>query len=118
MRRTTPTSTPTRPLVVEVDDRLPVRASRPARVRSLPPPPGCREAAAARRLGKLDTHLKAARSDQNTSPNFRARVLSTLPRGELVAKRKSLTDIRVVWDPGSAGGWIFPFSGRETAPQV
>ena len=45
--------------------------------------------------------------------------LHTLPRGELLAKLRSLTNIRVVRDPESANGWAFtldPFPGWQEVP--
>jgi len=45
--------------------------------------------------------------------------LHTLPRGELIAKLKTLTNLRVVRDPESSTGWkleIGPFPGWETVP--
>lgn len=45
--------------------------------------------------------------------------LHTLPRGEFIAKLKSLTNIRVVRDPESAEGWsvtLDPFPGWEEVP--
>jgi hypothetical protein len=45
--------------------------------------------------------------------------LHTLPRDELLAKLKSLTNIRVVRDPESSEGWkteIGPFPGWEEVP--
>jgi WD40 repeat protein len=45
--------------------------------------------------------------------------LHTLPREELIAKLKTLTNLRVVRDPESATGWTLthdPFPGWETVP--
>jgi hypothetical protein len=42
-----------------------------------------------------------------------------LPREELIAKLKTLTNLRVVRDPDSATGWKLthdPFPGWETVP--
>jgi len=45
--------------------------------------------------------------------------LHTLPREELIAKLKTLTNVRVVRDEESATGWTLthdPFPGWETVP--
>jgi WD40 repeat protein len=52
-------------------------------------------------------------------PDFSKPPLHTLPREELIAKLKSLTNVRVVRDPESPTGWdteIGPFPGWETVP--
>jgi len=45
--------------------------------------------------------------------------LHTLPRGQLIAKLKTLTNLRAVEDPDSPSGWtieVGPFPGWETVP--
>ncbi len=45
--------------------------------------------------------------------------LHTLPREELIAKLKTLTNVRLVRDPESTTGWkveVGPFPGWETVP--
>lgn len=45
--------------------------------------------------------------------------LHTLPRAELLATLRSLTNLRVVADPGEPSGWrleVGPFPGWETVP--
>jgi WD40 repeat protein len=52
-------------------------------------------------------------------PDLSKPPLHTLPREELIAKLKTLTNLRVVRDPGSATGWKLthdPFPGWETVP--
>jgi WD40 repeat protein len=52
-------------------------------------------------------------------PDLSKPPLHTLPRGELIAKLKSLTNLRVVPDPESVTGWkidVGPFPGWETVP--
>jgi WD40 repeat protein len=52
-------------------------------------------------------------------PDLSKPPLHTLPREELIAKLKTLTNLRVVRDPDSATGWKLthdPFPGWETAP--
>ena len=52
-------------------------------------------------------------------PDFSKPPLHTLPREELIAKLKSLTNLRVVEDPDSLSGWkliVGPFPGWETVP--
>jgi WD40 repeat protein len=52
-------------------------------------------------------------------PDLSKPPLHTLPREELIAKLKTLTNIRVVRDPDSATGWKLthdPFPGWETVP--
>jgi WD40 repeat protein len=52
-------------------------------------------------------------------PDLSKPPLHTLPRGELIAKLKSLTNLRVVPDPESATGWkidVGPFPGWEKVP--
>jgi WD40 repeat protein len=52
-------------------------------------------------------------------PDLSKPPLHTLPREELIAKLKTLTNLRVVRDPGSPNGWKLthdPFPGWETAP--
>ena len=52
-------------------------------------------------------------------PDFSKPPLHMLPREELIAKLKSLTNLRVVEDPDSLSGWkliIGPFPGWETVP--
>ena len=46
--------------------------------------------------------------------------LHTLPRDELIAKLKTLTNLRVVRDEDSPTGWkveVGPFPGWETVPE-
>jgi WD40 repeat protein len=52
-------------------------------------------------------------------PDLSRPLLHTLPRSELIAKLKTLTNLRVVRDPESATGWTLthdPFPGWETVP--
>jgi WD40 repeat protein len=52
-------------------------------------------------------------------PDLSKPPLHTLPREELIAKLKTLTNLRVVRDPDSATGWkldVGPFPGWETVP--
>ena len=52
-------------------------------------------------------------------PDLTKPPLHTLPREELIAKLKTLTNLRVVRDPESSTGWTFtydPFPGWETEP--
>ncbi len=52
-------------------------------------------------------------------PDLSKPPLHTLPRAELIAKLKTLTNLRVVRDPESATGWKLthdPFPGWETVP--
>jgi serine/threonine protein kinase/WD40 repeat protein len=52
-------------------------------------------------------------------PDLSKPPLHTLPREELIAKLKTLTNLRVVRDPDSATGWKLthdPFPGWETVP--
>jgi len=52
-------------------------------------------------------------------PDLSEPPLHTLPREELIAKLKTLTNLRVVRDPESATGWKLthdPFPGWETVP--
>ena len=52
-------------------------------------------------------------------PDLDAPPLHTLPREELIAKLKTLTNLRAVRDPESATGWkieVGPFPGWETVP--
>jgi WD40 repeat protein len=52
-------------------------------------------------------------------PDLSKPPLHTLPREELIAKLKTLTNLRVVRDPGSSTGWTLthdPFPGWETVP--
>ena len=52
-------------------------------------------------------------------PDFSKTPLHTLPRSELIAKLKSLTNLRVVRDEESPTGWklvVGPFPGWETVP--
>jgi len=52
-------------------------------------------------------------------PDLTKPPLHTLPREELIAKLKTLTNIRVVRDPESSTGWTLthdPFPGWETVP--
>jgi hypothetical protein len=52
-------------------------------------------------------------------PDLSKPPLHTLPREELIAKLKTLTNLRVVRDPESATGWTLthdPFPGWETVP--
>jgi hypothetical protein len=52
-------------------------------------------------------------------PDLSKPPLHTLPRDELIAKLKTLTNLRVVRDPESPTGWKLthdPFPGWETVP--
>jgi WD40 repeat protein len=52
-------------------------------------------------------------------PDLSQPPLHTLPRSELIAKLKSLTNLRVAEDPDSPSGWkleVGPFPGWETVP--
>jgi hypothetical protein len=52
-------------------------------------------------------------------PDLSKPPLHTLPREELIAKLKTLTNLRVVRDEESATGWkleVGPFPGWETVP--
>jgi WD40 repeat protein len=52
-------------------------------------------------------------------PDLSKPPLHTLPHDELIAKLKTLTNLRVVRDPESSTGWkleIGPFPGWETVP--
>jgi WD40 repeat protein len=52
-------------------------------------------------------------------PDLSRPPLHTLPRSELIAKLKTLTNLRVVRDEESATGWTLthdPFPGWETVP--
>jgi hypothetical protein len=52
-------------------------------------------------------------------PDLSKPPLHTLPRSELIAKLKTLTNLRVVRDGESATGWkleVGPFPGWETVP--
>ena len=52
-------------------------------------------------------------------PDFAKPPLHTLPHDELLAKLRSLTNLRVVEDPDSPSGWkleVGPFPGWETVP--
>jgi WD40 repeat protein len=52
-------------------------------------------------------------------PDLSQPPLHTLPHAELLAKLKSLTNLRVVRDPESPSGWkveLGPFPGWQTAP--
>ena len=52
-------------------------------------------------------------------PDLTKPPLHTLPRSELIAKLKSLTNLRVVRDPDDPTGWkivVGPFPGWETVP--
>jgi hypothetical protein len=54
-----------------------------------------------------------------TTPDFTKPPLHTLPLEELIAKLKTLTNLRVVEAPDSPSGWkleIGPFPGWETVP--
>jgi hypothetical protein len=53
-------------------------------------------------------------------PGLDKRSLPTLPHDELIAKLKSLTNLRAVRDPESATGWkieVGPFPGWATVPE-
>jgi WD40 repeat protein len=53
-------------------------------------------------------------------PDLSRPPLHTLPRGELIAKLKTLTNLRVVRDEECAEGWkieVGPFPGWETVPE-
>jgi WD40 repeat protein len=67
----------------------------------------------------------ASSSDQDTTlrlwpmPDVSKPPLHALPRAELIAKLRSLTNLRVVPDPESSTGWKLthdPFPGWETVP--
>jgi hypothetical protein len=52
-------------------------------------------------------------------PDLTKPPLHTLPREELIAKLKTLTNLRAVRDEGSSTGWgieVGPFPGWETVP--
>jgi len=52
-------------------------------------------------------------------PDFSRPPIHALPRDELLAKLRSLTNLRVVEDPDSLSGWkveVGPFLGWETVP--
>ncbi len=52
-------------------------------------------------------------------PDLSKPPLHTLPRDELLAKLRSLTNLRAVKDPGATTGWklvLDPFPGWETVP--
>jgi hypothetical protein len=52
-------------------------------------------------------------------PGLSKRPLHTLPREELIAKLKTLTNLRVARDEDSVTGWkleVGPFPGWETVP--
>ena len=52
-------------------------------------------------------------------PDLSKPPLHTLPREELIAKLKTLTNVRIVRNPESATGWKLthdPFPGWETVP--
>ena len=52
-------------------------------------------------------------------PDLTKPPLHTLPREELIAKLKTLTNLRVVRDPKSSTGWKLthdPFPGWDTVP--
>jgi len=52
-------------------------------------------------------------------PDLSKPPLHTLPHDELIAKLKTLTNLRVVRDEESATGWkleVGPFPGWETVP--
>ena len=63
-------------------------------------------------------------ADQSTivlwpMPDFSTPPFHTLPREELIAKLKGLTNLRVAEDPESPSGWkveVGPFPGWETVP--
>jgi WD40 repeat protein len=71
-----------------------------------------------------DSRWIAARGPDHTiklwpMPDLSKPPLHTLPRAELIAKLKALTNLRVVEDPDSPSGWkleIGPFPGWETVP--
>ena len=53
-------------------------------------------------------------------PDLTKPPLHTLPHDELLAKLKSLTNLRAVRDPASDTGWkieIGPFPGWDTVPE-
>ena len=53
-------------------------------------------------------------------PDLSKPPLHTLPRDELIAKLKTLTNLRVVRDEESSTGWkveVGPFPGWETVPE-
>jgi WD40 repeat protein len=71
-----------------------------------------------------DGRWVASTGDDNTlrlwpMPDLSQPPLHTLPRDQLLAKLKSLTNVRAVRDAGDATGWAFelaPFPGWETVP--
>jgi hypothetical protein len=63
---------------------------------------------------RVEVALKALREDLSKPP------LHTLPHDELLAKLKSLTNLRAVRDPESSTGWkieVGPFPGWATVPE-
>jgi WD40 repeat protein len=72
-----------------------------------------------------DRRWVVSRADDRTirfwpMPDFSKPPLHTLPRDELVAKLKTLTNLRVVKAPDSPSGWTLthdPFPGWETVPE-
>ena len=53
-------------------------------------------------------------------PDLTKPPLHILPRAELIAKLKTLTNLRVVRDEGSSTGWkveVGPFPGWEMVPR-
>jgi len=53
-------------------------------------------------------------------PDLSKPPLHTLPRDELIAKLKTLTNLRVLRGKGSSAGWkveVGPFPGWETVPE-
>jgi hypothetical protein len=53
-------------------------------------------------------------------PNLDRPPLHTLPREELIAKLKSLTNVRAVRDPEALNGWTIelgPFPGWKDVPE-
>ena len=52
-------------------------------------------------------------------PDLSKQPLHTLPHDEVLAKLRSLTNLRAVRDPASRGGWkveLGPFPGRREVP--
>jgi len=72
-----------------------------------------------------DRRWIASTGDDNTlrlwpMPDLDKPPLHTLPHDELIAKLRSLTNIRVVRDPESAEGWavtLDPFPGWKEVPE-
>jgi hypothetical protein len=76
-------------------------------------------------LTQVIAELRAALGDDDTirlwpTPDLSKPPLHALPRDELIAKLKSLNNLRVVRDEESPTGWTLthdPFPGWGTAPE-